>query len=113
MSESERKQYNKLITRITKEQDIDIRFVEGVLDLFYHLEQGGIVDFSVVERTDCGEAYWLQAERYNKELNKVIIIDYDFNKMFDDVDGVIDAILSTNERMREIGEKVYWKKKDA
>ena len=76
-----------------------------VESLFYSLSIEELIDFCVYSRETLSDS-WLQAEYYNTQLGKNIIIDYDFNQCFKDINEVIDTIEWTEKEIERINKKV-------
>ena len=75
------------------------------MDLFYNLQSKWLVDFSVYFRKSETEVNWLQVEYYSNKLKKTIILDYDFNDTFEDVEEIMEEIKRINKEIEFIENK--------
>ena len=77
----------------------------GISDVSIHLENKGLIDFSINYR-ETEEEVWLQCEYWCNKINHAIIVDYDFPDNFSNIDEFINALECVEERINVINSKI-------
>ena len=77
----------------------------AIESLFYELSNSGLIDFDVYFREGNSDS-WLQAEYYNKFIKKVIIIDYNVNDNYENIDEIINTIEDLEKEIKKINKLI-------
>lgn len=94
-----------LLTEIKNVLDFDITEANniGISDLSHHLENKGLINFTIEYRENAnGADVWLQAEYWPEKINCPIIVDYDFPNWFDDINNFIYALEDVQNKIDKI-----------
>jgi len=103
----------KSILKLDPELDetLPIEDNQEIENYTYKLEEDGLIDFSILERTSqSGDDYWLQAEYYSNKIEKVVIFDYSYSTSFENLDDFAQCLSDTDEQIKEFENKITFNK---
>ena len=73
----------------------------SIVQLGYHLELNGFIDFSIEERESDTDA-WVEIHYYSKKLQKTIILDHEARTGFENIDDLVLYIENITKEMTEL-----------
>ena len=73
----------------------------GIADLSKHLENKGLIDYSM-ELIETENDYYLQVDYYDKTIEKTIVLDYEIPDSFESIDYFIVLLVEEEKEMKRI-----------